>query len=69
MRKQYHGTAFYKLVANRNGTQRIVVAFTAQKMTQRAAAYVSGDFSSGQQQRELTRAQHAVGVRELLPTT
>jgi len=65
MRKQYHGTAFYRLVANSNGTQRIVVAFAAQKISQRTAAYVSGDFASTEQQRELARAQHAVGVREL----
>jgi len=65
MRKTYIGTGFYKIHANENGTKRIVVGFCEQKIAQRTAAYVSGDFV-GNESYELERAQHAVGVKQLV---
>ena len=65
MRKTFIGTGFYKVRHNANGTKRIVVGFCEQKLTQRAAAYISGDFV-GNAQYELERAQHATGVKQLV---
>lgn len=65
MRKTYIGTAYYKVRGNKNGTKRIVVGFDAERIAQRTAAYISGDFV-GDANYELERAQHEVGVKHLI---
>ena len=66
MKKNLIGTGYYKISKNTNGTKRLVVGLHSKRITQRTAAYISGDFKNNQEL-ELERAQHAVGVKQLLP--
>ena len=69
MKHTYYGTAFYKVVNNaKTGTQRLVVGYCAQKLAQRTAAYVSGDFLAASFDRELERAQEAVAAQRMVDT-
>ena len=66
MHKTYFGVAVYKVFNTKNGLQRIACAFSTNKITQRNAAYVSGDFLASNINTELARAQHILAVKQLV---